>query len=79
MPEHRCNRLLLTEEFLNRSMELFSVPSRGLDANPKTFQPKYLNIIDPLKENNNLGRSVHRGQESLLLIFVKLMENIICN
>ncbi|KAL1565766.1 hypothetical protein AAHA92_01451 [Salvia divinorum] len=61
MPEHRCNRLLLTEEFLNRSMELFSVPSRGLDANPKAFQPKHLNIIDPLKENNNLGRSVHRG------------------
>ncbi|KAL1541035.1 hypothetical protein AAHA92_25305 [Salvia divinorum] len=61
MPEHSCNRLLLTEEFLNRSMELFSVPSRGLDANPKAFQPKHLNIIDPLKENNNLGRSVHRG------------------
>ncbi|KAG6386464.1 hypothetical protein SASPL_155367 [Salvia splendens] len=61
MPEHRCKRLLLTEEFLNRSMELFSVPSRGLDANLKTFQPKHLNIIDPLKENNNLGRSVHRG------------------
>ncbi|KAG6401354.1 hypothetical protein SASPL_138208 [Salvia splendens] len=61
MPKHRCNCLLLTEEFLNRSMELFSVPSRGLDANPKAFQPKHLNIIDPLKEKNNLGRSVHRG------------------
>lgn len=62
MPENHSNHLLLSEEFLEKSMELFSVPSRGLDANPKSFTPKHLNIIDPLKENNNLGRSVHRGQ-----------------
>ncbi|KAH6765735.1 PAP/OAS1 substrate-binding domain superfamily [Perilla frutescens var. hirtella] len=61
MPENRCNHLLLSEEFLEKSLELFSVPSRGIDSNPKAFQPKHLNIIDPLKENNNLGRSVHRG------------------
>lgn len=60
MPENWCSSLLLSEEFLEKSMELFSVPSK-LDANPKAFQLKYLNIIDPLKENNNLGRSVHRG------------------
>lgn len=60
MPENRCSSLLLSEEFLEKSMELFSVPSK-LDPNPKAFQLKYLNIIDPLKENNNLGRSVHKG------------------
>lgn len=63
MPENRCSSLLLGEEFLEKSMELFSVPSK-LDPNPKAFQLKYLNIIDPLKENNNLGRSVHKGEET---------------
>lgn len=62
MPESGCNSLLLSEEFLDNCMELFSVPSRALEATQKPFQIKHLNIIDPLKENNNLGRSVHRGE-----------------
>ncbi|CAA0820632.1 PAP/OAS1 substrate-binding domain superfamily [Striga hermonthica] len=61
MPEGGRNHLLLSEEFLENCLELFSVPSRGLKANSRAFQPKHLNIIDPLKGNNNLGRSVHRG------------------
>ncbi|KAL3649207.1 hypothetical protein CASFOL_005610 [Castilleja foliolosa] len=61
MPEGERNDLLLSEEFLENCLELFSVPSRGLDTNPRAFQPKHFNIIDPLRENNNLGRSVHRG------------------
>ncbi|GFP80531.1 poly(A) RNA polymerase cid12 [Phtheirospermum japonicum] len=61
MPEGARNDLLLSEEFLENCLELFSVPSRGLEANSRAFQPKHLNIIDPLRENNNLGRSVHRG------------------
>ncbi|KAL6532557.1 hypothetical protein OROHE_013979 [Orobanche hederae] len=61
MPADGCNDLLLNEKFLEKCLELFSVPSRGFEANPKAFQAKHLNIIDPLKENNNLGRSVHRG------------------
>lgn len=46
-------------------MESFSVPSRGLEQNLRAFPQKYLNIIDPLKENNNLGRSVNRGIKAL--------------
>ncbi|CAA0842384.1 PAP/OAS1 substrate-binding domain superfamily [Striga hermonthica] len=61
MPEGGCNHLLLSEEFLKNCLELFSVPSRGIEENSRAFKPKHLNIIDPLKENNNLGRSVHRG------------------
>ncbi|KAL0390352.1 UNVERIFIED_CONTAM: hypothetical protein Scaly_0392300 [Sesamum calycinum] len=61
MPESGRKDLLLSEEFLENCMEMFSVSSRGLEAQPKAFQTKHLNIIDPLKENNNLGRSVHRG------------------
>ncbi|GER54623.1 PAP/OAS1 substrate-binding domain superfamily [Striga asiatica] len=61
MPESGRNHLLLSEEFMENCLELFSVPSSGLKANSRAFQPKHLNIIDPLKGNNNLGRSVHRG------------------
>ncbi|KAL0284184.1 UNVERIFIED_CONTAM: hypothetical protein Sangu_2841900 [Sesamum angustifolium] len=61
MPESGRKDLLLSEEFLENCMEMFSVSFRGLEAQPKAFQTKHLNIIDPLKENNNLGRSVHRG------------------
>ncbi|KAL8516440.1 hypothetical protein ACS0TY_014918 [Phlomoides rotata] len=61
MPENGRNSVLLGEEFLENCMELFSVPCKVPEANTKAFQPKHLNIIDPMKENNNLGRSVHRG------------------
>lgn len=61
MPDYISNELLLSEEFLRNSAEMFSVPSRGLETDTRAFQQKYLNIIDPLKENNNLGRSVSKG------------------
>ena len=63
-PGNGGNNLLLTEEFIRNCVELFSVPSRGLESNLRAFPQKHLNIIDPLKENNNLGRSVNRGTES---------------
>ncbi|MED6225348.1 hypothetical protein PIB30_092853, partial [Stylosanthes scabra] len=43
------------------SLPSLVVPSRGADLNLRAFPQKYLNIIDPLKENNNLGRSVNKG------------------
>ncbi|XP_073269487.1 uncharacterized protein [Primulina huaijiensis] len=61
MPDSGLNDLLLDEKFIENCMDMFSVPFKRLEANPKPFQPKHLNIIDPLKENNNLGRSVNRG------------------
>ncbi|KAJ8561489.1 hypothetical protein K7X08_037222 [Anisodus acutangulus] len=61
MPDNARNNVLLSEEFLRNCMEMFSVPSRDAEMNTRAFQQKHLNIIDPLKENNNLGRSVHRG------------------
>lgn len=53
--------LLLSEEFLQSCRDIFSLPSNGLETNQRAFPLKHLNIIDPLKENNNLGRSVNRG------------------
>ncbi|XP_027112355.1 uncharacterized protein [Coffea arabica] len=60
-PHNEGTELLLSDEFLRNCMEMFSVRSRDLETNSRLFLPKHLNIIDPLKEYNNLGRSVHRG------------------
>ncbi|PON37671.1 hypothetical protein PanWU01x14_318290 [Parasponia andersonii] len=61
IPGNEMGDLLLTEEFLRNCRDMFSVSSNGLETNLRVFPMKHLNIIDPLKENNNLGRSVNRG------------------
>ncbi|KAL1558773.1 hypothetical protein AAHA92_09199 [Salvia divinorum] len=61
VPENGSTGLMFSEEFLENCLEMFSVSSREREGKPKAFQPKHLNIIDTLKENNNLGRSVHIG------------------
>ncbi|KAI8523462.1 hypothetical protein RHMOL_Rhmol13G0075700 [Rhododendron molle] len=61
MPADVGDNLMLSEEFLSNCIDMFSVPSWGLETNVRAFPQKFLNIIDPLKENNNLGRSVSRG------------------
>ncbi|KAK4359579.1 hypothetical protein RND71_021808 [Anisodus tanguticus] len=61
MPENDGGDLLLSNDFVRYCLDMFSVPSKGGDLNSRTLMPKYLNIIDPLKENNNLGRSVSQG------------------
>ncbi|CAI9097167.1 OLC1v1033531C1 [Oldenlandia corymbosa var. corymbosa] len=61
MPDNGESDLLLSNEFLRYCSDMFSVPSRGADSGLRSFQPKHLNIVDPLKENNNLGRSVSKG------------------
>ncbi|CAH9089029.1 unnamed protein product [Cuscuta epithymum] len=60
-PENDGSDLLLSSDFLVYCAVKFSVPSRGVDTNSRTFALKHLNIVDPLKENNNLGRSVSKG------------------
>ncbi|KAI4994183.1 hypothetical protein ZWY2020_029231 [Hordeum vulgare] len=53
--------LLFDREFLDNSVEKASAPPRNSDARCSKFRVKCLNIIDPLKECNNLGRSVNRA------------------
>lgn len=60
-PENGGGQLLLSNEFFRDCMEKFSVPSRGSETSSRIFPQKHLNIVDPLKENNNLGRSVSKG------------------
>ncbi|KAJ4978088.1 hypothetical protein NE237_008868 [Protea cynaroides] len=61
IPDNGGADLLLSKEFLKRCVESFSIPPRGFETNSRAFLQKHLNIIDPLKENNNLGRSVSKG------------------
>ncbi|MCD9640701.1 hypothetical protein HAX54_026175 [Datura stramonium] len=61
IPENDGGDLLLSNDFVRYCLDTFSVPSKGGELNSRTFLQKYLNIIDPLKENNNLGRSVSKG------------------
>ncbi|KAJ8753802.1 hypothetical protein K2173_000056 [Erythroxylum novogranatense] len=53
--------LLLSNDFIKECVEMFSVPGRGFENFSRTFPLKHLNIVDPLRENNNLGRSVSKG------------------
>ncbi|WCJ34961.1 PAP/OAS1 substrate-binding domain superfamily [Euphorbia peplus] len=53
--------LLLKDEFLRKCVDMFSPPSKNPELNSRPFPQKHLNIVDPLKSNNNLGRSVNRG------------------
>ncbi|XP_042054531.1 uncharacterized protein LOC121799277 [Salvia splendens] len=61
IPEDSDKHLLLSNDFLNNCIRMFSVPSRVGDKTPLVFPKKHLNIVDPLKDLNNLGRSVSKG------------------
>ncbi|XP_022721907.1 uncharacterized protein LOC111279218 isoform X2 [Durio zibethinus] len=60
-PENGGGDLLLNNDFLSECVKMFSVSSRGFETNSRTFPQKHLNIVDPLRESNNLGRSVSKG------------------
>ncbi|RWV95554.1 hypothetical protein GW17_00041818 [Ensete ventricosum] len=60
-PESNESCLLLNEDFIKECIEMFSVPSRAYGNTYQVFTQKHLNIVDPLKRNNNLGRSVSKG------------------
>ncbi|KAH9537637.1 hypothetical protein CY35_16G064100 [Sphagnum magellanicum] len=53
--------LLLTKAFLDACSETYGIVPIGQDAKSNMFHMKFLNIIDPLRTANNLGRSVSKG------------------
>ena len=65
-PEDGGKGLLLTGDFLRNRFDMLHVLSRIGETNLRMFQKKHLIIVDPLKENNNLGSSVNEG--SFLLV-----------
>lgn len=58
--------MLLSEEFYRHCMDKYSVPLKEVEMQTRIFPRKHLNIVDPLKESNNLGRSVSEGRTPLL-------------
>ncbi|KAH9314338.1 hypothetical protein KI387_022965, partial [Taxus chinensis] len=60
-PETDRAELLINEEFLKLCTDMYSVLPKGHDNQSRSLAAKSLNIIDPLRENNNLGRSVSKG------------------
>ncbi|KAL1219470.1 hypothetical protein V5N11_007265 [Cardamine amara subsp. amara] len=50
----------LNENFFKECLEIYSVPTKATEAKGR-FQVKHINIMDPLKHSNNLGRSVTEG------------------
>ncbi|XVE90979.1 hypothetical protein DITRI_Ditri20bG0118800 [Diplodiscus trichospermus] len=60
-PENVGDKLFLSQDFLRHYREMFAVPVLSLEIGAHVFPVKHFNIMDPLKENNNLGRSVSKG------------------
>lgn len=53
--------LLLTKKFLEDCSDAYGVFPKGQDTQSRIFVEKYLNVVDPLRMNNNLGRSVSKA------------------
>ncbi|KAF5201566.1 PAP/OAS1 substrate-binding domain superfamily [Thalictrum thalictroides] len=60
-PETDGSHPLLSKEYLRHFAERVNMEGMVPETNSRAFIRKHLNIIDPLKENNNLGRSVSQG------------------
>ncbi|KAK4744763.1 hypothetical protein SAY87_011075 [Trapa incisa] len=53
--------LLLCKRFLDACTSAYTIFLSGQENQGQTFISKHFNVIDPLRLNNNLGRSVNRG------------------
>jgi hypothetical protein len=61
LPAIHDDFFLQREKFLRECAEAFSAPHRNSERDAQVFSRKFLNIVDPLKQSNNLGRSVSKG------------------
>lgn len=60
-PQTDGGKLLLSKDFLENCLKMYSDVPNGHDSNSRPFSSKFLNVVDPLRENNNLGRSVSQA------------------
>ncbi|KAI4307136.1 hypothetical protein L6164_030355 [Bauhinia variegata] len=60
-PRKDCGELLLNSLFLNACNSVYAVMPNNQENQEQPFVSKYFNIVDPLRANNNLGRSVSKG------------------
>ncbi|KAH8488806.1 hypothetical protein H0E87_024439 [Populus deltoides] len=60
-PRKDGGELLLSKLFLEACSAVYAVLPAGQDNQGQPFLSKHFNVIDPLRINNNLGRSVSKG------------------
>ncbi|KAF7844114.1 poly(A) RNA poly(A)merase cid14-like protein [Senna tora] len=60
-PRNDGGDLLLSKLFLDACSSVYAVFPGGQETQGQTFISKHFNVIDPLRVNNNLGRSVSKG------------------
>ncbi|KAG0464348.1 hypothetical protein HPP92_019984 [Vanilla planifolia] len=60
-PRKDGGELLLSKLFLEACSAVYAVFPGGQENQGQQFVTKYFNVIDPLRTNNNLGRSVSKG------------------
>lgn len=65
--ENEGENFLLPKEFVRKCIDAVSDPRKINVARMQDFPIKHLNVVDPLKDNNNLGRSVTSGTCPLFL------------
>ncbi|KHN28296.1 hypothetical protein glysoja_040176 [Glycine soja] len=58
-PECDQGEFLLQKEFLRKYRNMCTFPSRASETMTHEFPVKFMNILDPLRNDNNLGRSVN--------------------
>ncbi|KAK7410818.1 hypothetical protein VNO78_01953 [Psophocarpus tetragonolobus] len=57
-PESDQGEFLLQKEFLRTYRDMCSAEAKAAETMPHEFPVKFMNILDPLKNENNIGRSV---------------------
>lgn len=60
-PRQDGGELLLSKLFLDACSTVYSVFPGDQENQGQPFISKHFNVIDPLRVNNNLGRSVSKG------------------
>lgn len=75
-PRKDSGELLLNKLFLDACSAVYAVFPGGQENQGQPFVSKHFNVIDPLRTNNNLGRSVSKG---MLLIFFTNRDNLVSN
>ncbi|KAL5974185.1 hypothetical protein ACLOJK_030848 [Asimina triloba] len=60
-PRRDSGEVLLSKLFLEACSSVYAVFPEGQENSGQHFVSKHFNVIDPLRMNNNLGRSVSKG------------------
>ena len=63
-PEYDQGEFLLQKEFLKNYRDMCSSKAKASETMTNAFPVKHMNILDPLRNDNNLGRSVSIGKFS---------------